>query len=160
MDQLGKRRMYLHRRDAHAAEHGFSLMELLVVLVILALLMGLVAPRVIGYLSRAKDQTAQAQIQMIDAALDMMLIDLGRYPTQEEGLKLLVENPGDVAGWAGPYLKKGKLPDDPWGRPYLMRLEESGEVTVYSLGADGAEGGEGDDKDIGFALHDNGVTVD
>ena len=131
---------------------GFSLMELLVALVILALVMGIVAPRVIGYLSRAKSQTAEAQVKNIQGALDLFLIDVGRYPTENEGLKALIEAPAGGAGWAGPYLDDSEeVPLDPWGNPYLYTSTEDGlRVRVFSLGRDGAEGGTGEDADIGW----------
>lgn len=131
-------------------EAGFSLMELLVALVILALVMGLVAPRVIGYLSRAKSQTAEAQVKNIQAALDLFQIDVGRYPTESEGLEALIAAPAGTAGWAGPYLDDEAVPADPWDRPYLYASTEDGlRVRVYSFGRDGTEGGSGEDADIG-----------
>ncbi|MDP3457746.1 MAG: type II secretion system major pseudopilin GspG [Hyphomonas sp.] len=140
------------QRDApiRRAEAGFSLMELLVALVILALVMGIVAPRVIGYLSRAKSQTAEAQVKNIQGALDLFLIDVGRYPTENEGLKALIEAPAGAAGWAGPYLDEEVMPVDPWGKDYFYSSTDDGlRVRVYSLGRDGAEGGTGEDADVG-----------
>jgi general secretion pathway protein G len=140
------------QRDApiRRAEAGFSLMELLVALVILALVMGIVAPRVIGYLSRAKSQTAEAQVKNIQGALDLFLIDVGRYPTENEGLKALIEAPAGAAGWAGPYLDDEAMPVDPWGKDYYYSSTEDGlRVRVYSLGRDGTEGGTGEDADVG-----------
>lgn len=139
-------------RDAQSrrADAGFSLMELLVALVILALVMGLVAPRVIGYLSRAKSQTAEAQVKHMQAALDLFQIDVGRYPTEGEGLEALMTPPPGAIGWAGPYLDEEALPADPWGRPYLYSSTEDGlRVRVYSFGRDGTEGGSGEDADVG-----------
>ncbi|MFN3312445.1 MAG: type II secretion system major pseudopilin GspG [Hyphomonas sp.] len=131
-------------------QRGFSLMELLVALVILALIMGVVGPRVIGYLSRAKSQTAETQVRLIQSALDLYLIDVGRYPTPEEGLQALVAAPANAPGWSGPYLDEEQVPADPWGRPYLYTSGSDGlRVRVYSLGRDGAEGGTGEDADIG-----------
>lgn len=140
------------KRDAskNRAQAGFSLMELLVALVILALVMGVVAPRVVGYLSRAKSQTAEAQVKMMQSALDLYLMDVGRYPTEEEGLKALMAAPAGVTGWGGPYLDEEALPVDPWGRDYLYRMADDGlRVRVYSYGRDGTEGGSGEDRDIG-----------
>jgi general secretion pathway protein G len=140
------------QRDApiRRAQAGFSLMELLVALVILALVMGIVAPRVIGYLSRAKSQTAEAQVKNIQGALDLFLIDVGRYPTESEGLDALMEAPAGAAGWSGPYLDEEVMPADPWGVPYFYSSTEDGlRVRVYSLGRDGTEGGAGEDADIG-----------
>ncbi|MFN7055084.1 type II secretion system major pseudopilin GspG [Hyphomonas sp.] len=129
---------------------GFSLMELLVALVILALIMGVVGPRVIGYLSRAKSQTAETQVRNMQGALDMFMLDVGRYPTEEEGLRALVAAPASAPGWAGPYLDEDEVPADPWGRPYLYATAPDGvRVRVYSLGRDGVEGGSGEDADIG-----------
>lgn len=142
------------KRDAEIrrAQGGFSLMELLVALVILALIMGIVGPRVIGYLSRAKSQTAEAQVKMLQGALDLFLMDVGRYPTDEEGLPALVSAPGSAAGWSGPYLDEDAVPADPWGRDYLYSATSDGlRVRVYSLGRDGAEGGKGEDADVGTA---------
>lgn len=139
-------------RDAQSrrADAGFSLMELLVALVILALVMGLVAPRVIGYLSRAKSQTAEVQIEHLKSALNQFLLDVGRYPSSGEGLDALVVAPAGVTGWAGPYLDDELVPADPWGRPYLYSSAEDGlRVRVYSFGRDGTEGGSGEDADIG-----------
>lgn len=133
---------------------GFSLMELLVALVILALIMGVVGPRVIGYLSRAKSQTAETQVRNMQGALDLFLLDVGRYPTEEEGLRALVAAPANAPGWAGPYLEEDEVPADPWGRPYLYATGSDGlRVRVFSLGRDGAEGGTGEDADIGRPAH-------
>ncbi|AVO48836.1 type II secretion system protein GspG [Melaminivora suipulveris] len=128
------------------ASRGFTLIELLVVLAILALLAGLVGPRVLGQLGGAKTKTAAVQIADLDKSLELFKLDVGRYPTTEEGLGALVQKPGNAAGWAGPYLK-GSLPPDPWGRPY--RYTNSGTaIEILSLGADGAPGGEGENADI------------
>jgi general secretion pathway protein G len=131
-------------------EAGFTLIELLVVLAILALLAGFAGPRVLGYLGSAKAQSARIQLQNVAAAMDLFLLDLGRYPTTEEGVKALVERPA-VAGekWKGPYLSKKEAIIDPWGEPYRYRRPgRSGPFEVFSLGADKAEGGEGEDADV------------
>jgi general secretion pathway protein G len=126
---------------------GFTLIELLVVLAILALLAGLVGPRVLNQLGGAKSKTAAVQIADLDKALELFKLDVGRYPSTEEGLQALVTKPASVAaGWAGPYLKGG-VPNDPWGRPYLYKLE-GGAVLIQSLGADGAPGGDGENADL------------
>lgn len=126
---------------------GFTLIELLVVLAILALLAGLVGPRVLSQLGGAKSKTAAVQIADLDKALELFKLDVGRYPTTEEGLQSLVTKPASVAsGWAGPYLKGG-LPNDPWGRPYQYKLE-GGAAQIQSLGADGAPGGDGENADL------------
>jgi general secretion pathway protein G len=129
-------------------QSGFTLIELLVVLAILALLAGLVGPRVLDQLGGAKSKTAALQIHEIEQALDLYKLDVGRYPSDQEGLDALVRKPASANGWNGPYLKKG-LPNDPWGRPYLYKTPgRHGSPDVYSLGADGKPGGEGEDADI------------
>jgi len=128
---------------------GFSLIELLVTLSIVALLVGLVGPRVVGYLGTARADTAEAQVQDLSAALDLFLIDVGRYPNRDEGLQALVENPGALDRWNGPYLKDGEVPADPWGNSYLYERSSDGRtIQVRSLGADGSDGGDGEDADI------------
>lgn len=129
-------------------EKGFTLIELMVVLFILGLLAALVAPRLMGRVGKAKQQTAATQIQMLSTALNLLYLDVGRYPTTDEGLAALVKNPGSMPGWAGPYLDKG-VPKDPWGRDYIYKSPgDHGPFDLYSLGADGTEGGEGDNQDI------------
>lgn len=140
--------MSLLDRRIPSRQGGFTLIELLVVLAILALLAGLVGPRVLDQLGGAKSKTAALQIHEIEQALDLYKLDVGRYPTDQEGLEALVKKPAGANGWNGPYLKKG-LPNDPWGRPYLYKNPgRHGSPDVYSLGADGKPGGEGEDADI------------
>ena len=128
---------------------GFTLIELLVVLVILGLLAGLAGPRVLGYVTKAKTDTAQLQVEEFAAVLDLFFLDFGRYPTTSEGLAALAVNPGSDSRWNGPYLKKPTVPDDPWGRPYQYKSPgEHGDYDLFTLGADNAEGGKGDDRDI------------
>jgi general secretion pathway protein G len=128
---------------------GFTLIELLVVLVILGLLGSIVGPRVMKYLSKAKTDSARLQIQDFAATLDHYKLELGRYPTTDEGLKALVEQPSNAEGWSGPYLKKKEVPKDPWGNEYSYRFPgQHGEFDLYSLGADNAEGGDGENKDL------------
>lgn len=130
-------------------QRGFTLIELLVVLVILGLLMSVVGPRVMKYVGGAKSDTAQLQIQDLAAALDMYNLEVGKYPSQEAGLKALIERPANVPRWNGPYLRKSSIPQDPWDRDYLYRFPgEHGPFDISSLGADGQAGGEGDDADI------------
>lgn len=134
-------------RRSRAASAGFTLVELLVVLAILTLLAGLVGPRVLGQLGGAKSKTAAVQIADIDKAMELFKLDVGRFPTTEEGLEALAKRPASVSsGWAGPYLK-GTLPTDPWGKPYLYQ-NANGAIEILSLGADGAAGGEGENADI------------
>ncbi len=128
---------------------GFTLIELLVVLVILGLLAGLAGPRVLNYVTKAKTDTAVLQIEELGAVLDLYFLDFGQYPTTSEGLIVLAENASNDARWNGPYLKKPVVPDDPWGRPYVYRSPgEHGDYDLYTLGADNAEGGDGDDQDV------------
>ncbi|MEM7270347.1 MAG: type II secretion system major pseudopilin GspG [Pseudomonadota bacterium] len=141
----------MHRttRSRRTSEAGFSLIEILVSLGIIAMLAGFVGPQVIGYFGRAKVQTAAAQIKGVRAALDLYQLDMGRYPTLNEGLAALVSNPGGDPFWRGPYLQDGVTPVDPWGAPYRYGFSTDGRVSVTSLGSDGAEGGEGDAADLG-----------
>ncbi|HWB47880.1 MAG TPA: type II secretion system major pseudopilin GspG [Stellaceae bacterium] len=137
------------QRRSTPAEAGFSLIELLVVLAILGLLIGLVAPPVIRYFGRAKSDVAKVQIHDLESALDLYRLDLGRYPGQSEGLSALVEKPAGLDRWQGPYLKQKTVPADPWGHPYRYRIPgEHGEYDLYSLGADDAPGGTGENQDI------------
>jgi general secretion pathway protein G len=133
------------RKDA-----GFTLLELLVVLAIMGLLAAIVAPQVLKYLGSSRSETARVQIQNIEAALELYHLDVGRYPTPEEGLKALVVQPQTAAGWNGPYLKKEGALVDPWGQPYLYKVPgQHGDVDLYTLGSDKAEGGSGEAKDVG-----------
>ena len=132
-----------------ACQGGFTLLELLVVLVILGLLAGYVAPRYFSQVGKSEVTTAQAQIGALEKALDQYRIDTGRYPSTEQGLAALNAKPADEARWAGPYLKKA-VPSDPWGNPYQYRMPgEHSEVDVFSLGRDGRPGGTDADADIG-----------
>jgi len=138
----------------HAAGmRGFTLLEMIVVLVIIGLIMGLVGPRLFAQADRARVQTAETQVRMLRGALETMRLDIGRYPTQEEGLQLLIQPSGDsrlAQRWQGPYLEDG-LPDDPWGNPYQYSSQPSGmhAFVLYSFGADGQRGGTGYDADVG-----------
>ncbi|MBI4607406.1 MAG: type II secretion system major pseudopilin GspG [Candidatus Rokubacteria bacterium] len=127
---------------------GFTLIELLVVMVILGLLAGLVAPRFLGKVGRSKQQAAQAQLELLGTALDSFRLDAGRYPTTSEGLQVLRTKPSGIEMWDGPYLKR-EVPLDPWGRPYIYQSPgEHGEYDLISYGADGAQGGEGENADV------------
>lgn len=129
---------------------GFTLIELLVVLAILGLLAGLVGPRVLSQLGGAKTKTTAVQIKDLEQAAELFKLDVGRFPTTGEGLEGLVSKPGSAPGWNGPYLKKGGLPTDPWGTAYLYENPgKRGEIDIYSLGADKAPGGDGENADVG-----------
>jgi general secretion pathway protein G len=136
-------------RRQTSAEVGFSLIELLVVLAILGLLISLVAPPVLRYLGRAKTEVAKVDIHNLESSLELYRLDFGRYPTQSEGLKALVEKPAGLERWQGPYLKQKTVPTDPWGHPYHYRIPgEHGDYDLYSLGADDAPGGTGENQDV------------
>jgi len=139
----------LAERYRHREERGFTLIEMLVVLAILGLLIGLVAPQVMKYLGRARSDAARVQIRNLAGALDLFRLDIHRYPTQQEGLQALVDMPVGMANWGGPYLQQKKVPVDPWNRPYIYRIPgEHGEYDLYTLGADNAPGGSGEDQDV------------
>jgi general secretion pathway protein G len=144
------------RRDA-----GFTLIEMLVVLVIIGLLASLVGPKLFGKVDSSRVQTAQTQVKMLKGALESMRLDIGRYPTTEQGLALLNALPKDdkvlpqddkIRGlWRGPYLED-EVPPDPWGTPYQYAVPGSNgqPFALYSFGADGKQGGEGMDADVGY----------
>ena len=129
-------------------QRGFTLVEILVVVIILGLLVALVGPRLWGRVSMAKQKAAKAQIELFGTALDTYRLDLGRYPTTEEGLKALREKPSGAEGWQGPYLPK-EIPVDPWNKAYLYKCPgEHGDYDLISYGLDGTEGGEGENQDV------------
>ena len=137
------------RRSSRAAEAGFTLVEMLVVITIIGLIMALVAPRVLGYLGESKVKAARIQIASLGSALDLYYLDAGRYPTSSEGLSALVARPGNMPTWNGPYLKGGIVPSDPWGHDYVYRSpSEHGPYEILSFGSDGQEGGTGSASDI------------
>jgi general secretion pathway protein G len=127
---------------------GFTLLELMVVMVIIGLLAAYVAPRYFAQVGKSETKLARAQIDALEKALDQYRADVGRYPSTEQGLAALMTRPGNEARWAGPYLKR-ELPNDPWGRPYLYKQPgEHGELDISSLGSDGRPGGSGDAADV------------
>ncbi len=137
------------KRSRRPREAGFTLVELLVVMVILVLLASLVAPRVVGYLGSSRTKTAKVQIESLSTSLELFKLDSGRYPSEHEGLQALVERPADIRSWNGPYLKKDAVPKDPWGNPFRYRYPgQFLEFDIFSFGADNQEGGEGEDQDV------------
>ena len=127
---------------------GFTLIELLVVVVIIGLLAGLVAPRYFGQIGKSNTNIARAQIEQFGKGLDAYRLDVGSYPTTEQGLAALFTKPDGAVGWNGPYLQK-QLPADPWGRPYLYKSPgEHGDYDLYSYGSDGQPGGTGEAQDV------------
>lgn len=140
------------RHAAHAASAGFTLLEMLVVLVIIGLLAGLVGPQLMGRVDTSKVTTADTQSRMLKSALDTMRLDVGRYPSKDEGLAMLVTAPADeriARKWQGPYLSEG-LPLDPWGNPYQYNPLTPTTVAIFSFGADGQAGGDGVNADVGL----------
>ena len=136
------------KRNRGSSNRGFSLIELIVVLVILGLLATVVGPKVMDRLGRGKAEIAKLQLDQLEGALGLFRFDVGRYPSTAEGMAALIDNPG-IENWAGPYLDKRTLPKDPWGREYEYRAPgQYGDFDLYSLGADGMEGGEDDSADV------------
>jgi general secretion pathway protein G len=138
----------MNMRKRSNTSRGITLIELLVVIIIIGLLAAFVAPKFFGKVSMANLKAAKAQIEMFGTALDTFRLDVGRYPTTDEGLKALREKPGGVDRWEGPYLPK-EIPLDPWKRPYVYKSPgDHEEFDILSYGRDGVEGGEGEDQDV------------
>ncbi len=139
-------------RDTHRDTHrdsGFTLLELLVTLAIIGLIAGLAGPPVVRYLSGARSDTAQTQARNIATAVELFRLDVGRYPTEEEGLSVLSGAPDGATRWRGPYIQRESALLDPWGHPYRYReVDDAGAFEVYSLGADNKIGGDGEDQDV------------
>ena len=136
-------------RRPDVGQHGFTLVEMLVVITIIGLIMGLIGPRVLNYLNESKVKAARIQLQSFSGALDLFYLDAGRFPSTSEGLAALVQRTPGVSAWNGPYLKGGSLPNDPWNHAYVYRSPgERGPYEIISYGSDGQEGGSGIAADI------------
>src|SRR5580700_4717251 len=137
------------RRQQEFGQQGFTLVEMLVVITIIGLIMGLIGPRVLNYLSESKVKAAKIQLQSFGSALDLFYLDAGRFPSTAEGLEALVRPTPGVAAWNGPYLKGGNVPTDPWSHSYVYRSPgERGPYDIVSYGSDGQEGWSGIAADI------------
>lgn len=135
-------------RSSAGGSAGFTLLELLVVMVIIGMLAGFVAPRYFSQVGKSEVKAARAQMDALEKALDQYRLDVGRYPTTEQGLAALMERPADEPRWDGPYLKRA-VPLDPWGKPYVMTSPgQHGEIDLLSYGKDGQPGGTGEAADI------------
>jgi len=140
---------FAERRLPRDRSGGFTLVELLVVLVILSLVMGLVAPKVLGYLSSSRAKAAKLQIENFKSTLDLYFLDVGRYPTASEGLEALIKRPAGADKWNGPYVQQPAVPLDPWGNPYEYKVPGTkAPFEITSFGADGKKGGTDDNADI------------
>jgi general secretion pathway protein G len=138
----------MHKKQVNGKD-GFTLVELLVVLGIIALLAAVVAPQVIRYVSDARVETAKVQLKNIESALELYYLDAGQYPTTEQGLDALVSAPAGIATWRGPYIKLKKGIVDPWGQTFSYKQPgEHGALDLFTLGRDKAAGGDGEDRDI------------
>lgn len=138
------------RNNATRGSRGFSLLELLVVLLLLGAFAGIFAPKIFGQAEKAKQKAAKLEIDQIGQALDLYKLEIGRYPTSQEGLAALMTAPSGVSNWNGPYLKRNAVPKDPWSNEYryVSPGDQNRPYDIISLGSDGKEGGDGDGKDI------------
>jgi len=144
---IRQKRITEKKQERVRSEKGFTLIELLIVMIILGLLAALVAPKMFQKVGSSKQKAAKTQIAMLGTALDAYRLDIGKYPAAEEGLDALRKNPGHDT-WDGPYMSKD-IPKDPWGKEYIYRYPgEHGDYDLYSMGADGQDGGEGENADV------------
>jgi general secretion pathway protein G len=149
MDWVITRRKLLGLGAPRRGQDGFTLVEMLVVITIIGLIMALVGPRVLNYLSESKVKTARIQIESFSSALDLFYLDNGRYPTSSEGLTALVQRPSNATAWNGPYIKTAAVPTDPWGRPYAYRSPgDHSPYEIASFGPSGQPGGTGNGAEI------------
>lgn len=136
-------------RQTLSSDEGLTLVEILVVLSIVAMMATLAAPRMVGYLSGARADTARTQIRNVETALELFAIDVGRFPTEQEGLTALITSPQAATKWNGPYLKRQSALEDPWGKRFTYKIDASSLLpTITSLGADGEVGGSNENEDI------------
>ena len=139
----------MHAHSLSRRSRGFSLLELVIVLIILGTIMGFLAPRIFGNVERANQQLAKTRMEGLSGQLEIMRLETGRYPTTSEGLASLLTKPGGMEKWNGPYLKDAAMLKDPWGNDFRYTSPAEGKAfAILSLGADGKEGGEGDGKDL------------
>lgn len=132
-----------------ARERGMTLIEILVVLTLIGVVLGIVGSNYLGKSEQAKAKAAKIEIEQISQALDLFKLELGRYPSTQEGLQALISAPPGTSNWNGPYWKKSSVPKDPWGNEYKYSAPgQSGPYDITSLGADGKEGGDGPNKDL------------
>jgi len=142
--------MIARKAQKLSRKSGMTILEVLVVLTVIALIAAVAGPRLVGYLGRAKSETAGLQIKQISNALQLFYIDMGRYPKDTEGLGVLVQRPAGESAWMGPYLESADALSDPWGRDYIYAEPASdGMFSIRSLGRDGTPGGSGEDADVG-----------
>lgn len=156
-------KVYVRYPIHRSTSSGFTLLEMLVVLVIIGMLVSLVGPRLFSKVDSAKIQTAATQVKLLRGAVETLRLDINTYPTQEQGLNLLITAPSDDklrSRWHGPYLEDS-LPNDPWGHPYNYTVPgpEGRPFAIFSYGADGKPGGEGNDADIGMLAKDNATAA-
>jgi general secretion pathway protein G len=149
LSALRRRLVSVQSTSSRDRRAGFTLVELLVVLVILGLLVGFAAPQVFKFLGKAKTDAASVQISRLGAGLDLYRLEMGSYPSTDDGLEALIARPSDADRWNGPYIDKAAALLDPWRNPYQYRHPgEQAEYDLYSLGADGQEGGDGENADL------------
>lgn len=142
-------RSFRKRASCLRGEDGYTLTEMLVVIALIALIAAVLTPQLIGQMTRARAKTAQLQLDTVASAVELFRSDVGRYPTQAEGLQALLTDPGGIQGWTGPYLKDATALNDPWNKKLIYVIDTNSlNFAVESLGADGKQGGAGADRDL------------